>query len=981
MKQKDMKNPLNGQEYWRSLNERNDTPEFREFLEREFPAGASQWDDPVSRRSFLKVMGASISLAGLSACVKQPEEKIHPYVRQPEYMVPGRPLSFATAFVMDGYATGVLVTSHMGRPTKIEGNPDHPSSLGSSDIFSQASLLTLYDPDRSRSILHKGEISTWNRFLQALQGVTEIQERIGGAGIRILTGPSTSPTLQAQMAEMKRRFPQSGWYGLESFGSANEIEGARMTYGVPLETHVHFDKADVVFSIDADFLSSSAQNVRSARAFARRRRVDGTHADMNRLYVAETMPTVTGGAADHRLRITPSQAGDLVQALASEFGLLSATAGLTEHQRRWLSVVARDLKSHSGSSVVVVGREQHPEIHAIVQAINQYLGNVGSTISFTDPPLADGELCSRHVEGLIQDLGRGDVDLLLVAGTNPVYSLPVDHPLRDVISRAGMSVHLGLHVDETAAMCEWHLPESHYLEAWGDSRSADGTATIMQPLIAPLYSNTRSLHEVLTELVGVSGGKGYDIVREYWRGAHSGSDFESFWKTSLHNGVVAGTASAPVNPILKNVVARRVGSPSGGLEIQFRPDPSVWDGTWGNNGWLQELPKPVTKLTWENAAFMSPSTAERLGVEDMDVIELIVYQRSVEIPVLRVPGHADDAITVHTGYGRSFSGNVGSGIGVNIHPLRITASPWMAAGVDINRTGRRAALAITQDHHSMEGREIVRAADVEEFRENPEFARQATHVPTNAESLFPPHEYDSYAWGMSIDLNACTGCNACMIACQSENNIPVVGKEQVLNAREMHWIRVDRYFKGDLDEPEIYSQPVPCMHCENAPCEVVCPVAATTHDGEGLNVMTYNRCVGTRYCSNNCPYKVRRFNFLQYSDTETESLKLMRNPDVTVRNRGVMEKCTYCVQRISAARIDAKKEGRKIGDGDVVTACQSACPAQAIVFGDINNPASKVRAAKDDPRDYALLSELNTKPRTTYMARLRNPNPEMKNLT
>jgi molybdopterin-containing oxidoreductase family iron-sulfur binding subunit len=487
------------------------------------------------------------------------------------------------------------------------------------------------------------------------------------------------------------------------------------------------------------------------------------------------------------------------------------------------------------------------------------------------------------------------------------------------------------------------------------------------------------LIELLSEFTGASGRKGYDVVREYRRTQLPGGDFEETWKTSLHNGFIAGTTLSPVLPVTLNLPAGSSDKGEGdGLEIQFRPDPSVWDGSFANNGWLQELPRPVTKLTWDNAALVSPATADRIGVATEDIVEISLNGKNIEIAAMVVPGHADNVVTLHLGYGRKFHGRVGDGIGVNVNQLRTTAAPWHAGGATLQKTGRRHPLAVTQDHHSMEGREIVRVADVDEFHEHPDFAKHLTHVPTDKETLYPAYEYDSYAWGMSIDLNACTGCNVCTIACQSENNIPIVGKEEVLNAREMHWIRVDRYFQGEKEDPGIYSQPVPCMHCENAPCEVVCPVAATSHDHEGLNVMTYNRCVGTRYCSNNCPYKVRRFNFLQYSDTETESLKLMTNPDVTVRNRGVMEKCTYCVQRISAARITAKKEGREIRDGEVVTACQSACPSQAIIFGDINNKESRVAGVKADPRDYSLLAELNTKPRTSYMARLRNPNPDLK---
>ncbi len=966
-----------GKEYWRSLDELGDSPEFKEFLHREFPVDASVWEDSVSRRSFLRVMGASFALAGLNSCVKQPDEKILPYVKQPEYLVPGKPLKFATAFVMGGYATGVLVTSHMGRPTRVEGNPDHPASLGSADIFSQASILSLYDPDRSKAILHDGEISTWNKFLEAIQPALEAQQNIGGRGLRFLTGAITSPTLLSQIREIRNRYPESRWYTYEPLGNGNVKAGTLLAFGEVLEVHYHFEMADVILSIDSDFLSGPG-SIRHARGFAARRRVEGSTADMNRLYVAEAMPTVTGGSADHRLRISPAEVELLTRRLAKLLGASADGEALGEKSEQWISAVAEDLRNHAGRSVVLVGREQSPQVHALVHAINSVLSNLGQTVTFTTPPDAHDGLQTEDLSDLEREIGRGDVDILLVAGSNPVYSLPADSPLRSVIGKVKMSVHLGPYVDETAAVCSWHIPESHYLESWGDARSADGTATILQPLIAPLYGGTRSLVELLTEVAGIPGRKGYDVVREYWRAASGAEGFEQLWKTSLHSGVVAGSAVPPINPVLRFTPGVYGGAhASEGLEVQFRPDPSIWDGSFANNGWLQELPKPVSKLTWDNAAFISPETAGHLDVETGEVVEVTLNGKSIEIPVMITPGHADKVVTLHTGYGRAFSGNVGNGIGANVNLLRSLSSPWYASGAQVRKTGSNHPLAVTQDHHSMEGREIVRAADVAEFHEHPDFAKHKAHSPGDHETLYPPYEYDSYAWGMSIDLNACTGCNACTIACQSENNIPIVGKEEVLNAREMHWIRIDRYFKGDINDPEIFSQPVPCMHCENAPCEVVCPVAATTHDHEGLNVMTYNRCVGTRYCSNNCPYKVRRFNFLQYSETEEESVKLMHNPDVTVRNRGVMEKCTYCVQRISSARITAKKEGREIRDGEVVTACQSACPSQAIVFGDINNKESRVAAAKADPRDYSLLAELNTKPRTSYMARLRNPNPAM----
>jgi molybdopterin-containing oxidoreductase family iron-sulfur binding subunit len=973
---------LNGSQYWRSLDELAETEEFNEFLHREFPREASVWDDALSRRGFLKIMGASLALAGLSGCVKQPEEKIVPYVKQPEILVPGKPLSFATAFVMGGYATGVLATSHMGRPTRIEGNPDHPASLGATDVFATASILSLYDPDRSQVVTHKGAISTWEKFYEQLQVAWEIQKSLRGAGLRILTDTVTSPTLTRQLNSLLTQFPEAKWHQFESVNNDNAFEGAKLAFGEPVQTIYHFDKADIVLSLDADFIAQGPGHIRYARDFANRRRVQGAHANMNRLYVAECMPSVTGSMADHRLRLRTGLVENIARAAASALNVDGVTpAPLPENHRRWVEAVTKDLQLHRGKSIVVAGAQQPPVVHALAHAMNDLLGNAGQTVHYTDPVETAPINHTNSLRSLVQELDAGQVDLLVVMGVNPVYGAPADLGLKEKFSKARLSVHLGLYNNETAAACEWHIPESHQLETWSDARAFDGTATIMQPLIAPLY-NSKSVHEFVGGFLGDSGRKDHDIVEEYWKNASGGRNFDSFWKMSLNNGIVDGTAFPHKQVAVRQLSnSWKFSAPSDqGLEINFRPDPTVWDGRFANNGWLQECPKPVSKLTWDNAAFVSPATAQRLHLANNDVVELSLRGRKVKAPVWIQPGHADDAVTLHLGYGRKRAGNVGSNIGVNANELRSGDALWFASGLEIHPAGETYKLATTQDHHSMEGRPIVRTASVEEFEKDPSFAEEMAHVPAPGQSFYPPKQYDGYSWGMTIDLNACTGCNACVIACQSENNIPVVGKDQVSRGREMHWIRVDRYYKDDLDDPEIYNQPVACQHCENAPCEVVCPVAATSHDSEGLNVMTYNRCVGTRYCSNNCPYKVRRFNFLQYSDMETETLEMLYNPDVTVRNRGVMEKCTFCVQRISAARIDAKKEDREIHDGEVVTACQAACPAQAIVFGNINDKESHVAAKKADPRNYGLLAELNTKPRTSYLGKLTNPNPGLKEI-
>ena len=969
----------NGKQYWRSLEEIADTEEFREFLHREFPREAESWGDNYSRRDFMKIMGASLALAGLSSCVKQPDEKIVPYVKSPEIMVPGRPLYFATASVRGGYANGVIVTSHMGRPTKIEGNPDHPASLGATDIFMQASILSLYDPDRSQVITNKGSISTWSKFYDELQIALEIQKSLKGEGLRILTGTVTSPTLGNQLRSLQAMYPKAVWHQYEPVSQDGAREGAMMAFGEYVQTQYRLEKADVVLSLDSDLLAGDVANVRYARDFANRRRVAGKNGDMNRLYVVESMPTITGGMADHRLRARASDVEKITRAVAAQLGIPGVDMpDLSAREMKWISATVRDLRNHAGASVVIPGAQQPPVVHALAHLINSGLRNFGTTVIYTEPVEVSPVNQMESLRSLVNDMAAGRVDVLVTLGSNPVYAVPADLNFAEALEKVKLSIQLGLYNDETAARSSWHIPESHYLESWSDARAYDGTVTIQQPLIAPLY-NSKSVHELLDEVLGRASRKAFDVVQDYWKGRVGALSFESFWKRSLNDGVVGGTALPEKQVAAKTTAAgwQFALEPDPGLEINIRPDPTIWDGQFSNNGWLQELPKPVTKITWDNAAFLSPATAKNLGLQNNEVVELHYQGRSVKAPVWIVPGHADNAVTLHLGYGRSRAGKVGSAIGANANLLRSSKSPWFGTGLKIEKTGERYKLAITQDHHSMEGREIVRAANVSEFEKKPTFAKELGHTPKPEESLYPAHKYEGYAWGMTIDLNACTGCNACVIACQSENNIPIVGKEQVENGREMHWIRVDRYFKGDLDEPEIYSQPVPCMHCENAPCEVVCPVQATNHDSEGLNVMVYNRCVGTRYCSNNCPYKVRRFNFLQFSDTKTETLQMLHNPDVTVRNRGVMEKCTYCVQRISAARIKSKEEGREIEDGEVVTACQSACPAQAIVFGNINDAESKVSKLKADPREYGLLAELNTKPRTSYLARLRNPNSEI----
>ncbi len=968
-----------GRDYWRSLEELAETEEFEKFLRDEFPQQSLAWVNPINRRELLQLMGASLALAGLSACTRQPTEKIVPYVQAPEEIVPGKPLFFATAMPLGGIGTGVLVESHMGRPTKIEGNPQHPASLGATDAIAQASALTLYDPDRSQVVMNLGRISSWISFIATLGTVREELRQSKGVGLRVLTETITSPTLAQQLRELLTEFPSARWHQYEPAGRDAVREGARLAFDEHVNTYFQFEKADVILALDADFLFSVPGSVRYARDFAARRRVQPGRSEMNRLYVVESTPSITGAMADHRLPLRSSDVEGFARAVAKGLGIEAAPAGeaaASGPHARWIAAVVRDLQKHRGAGLVLAGDQQPPVVHAMAHAMNQALDNVGKTVFYTDPVEANPVNQTQSLRELLEDMKAGRVDLLVIIGANPVFTAPADLQFAEHLSRVKFRVHLGLYPDETSELCHWHIPETHYLESWSDTRAYDGTVSIIQPLIAPLYGN-KSAHELVAALLGKPGLSSYQIVRDYWKSRNPSQNFEEFWRTALHEGLIAGSALPPKKVSLKANFKAQAKEADSALEIVFRPDPTIWDGRFANNGWLQELPKPLTKLTWDNAALISPATAERRGLANEELVVLRYQGREVRAPVWITPGHADNSVTVHLGYGRTRAGKVGTGTGFNAYALRTSDASWIGSGLDIGKTGARYALACTQDHHSMENRNLVRVAALEHYQKEPDFARHLEHEPPPDLTLYPGFKYEGYAWGMAIDLNACIGCGACVAACQAENNIPVVGKTEVIRGREMHWIRIDRYHKGGLDNPETYHQPVLCMHCENAPCEVVCPVGATVHSKEGLNEMVYNRCVGTRYCSNNCPYKVRRFNFFLYSDYETPSLSLLRNPNVTVRSRGVMEKCTYCVQRINAARIEAKKEDRSIRDGEVVTACQAACPAEAITFGNINDPDSRVARLKADSRSYGLLTDLNTKPRTTYLARLRNPNPEI----
>ena len=969
-----------GQEYWRSLDDLAQTDEFASLVQREFPEQASELNDPVSRRNFLKLMSASLALGGVTGCTIQPTEKIVPQVRAPENVIPGKPQYFASTVSLGGIGSGVLVESHMGRPTKIEGNPAHPSGTGSSNALIQASILDLYDPDRSQTVQNAGRISTWKTFSEALAKQTGLQDLKQGAGLRILTQTVTSPTLGSQLQAFLTKFPKARWHQYEPANRDNARAGAIAAFGEPLNSYCDFSKAKVILSLDADFTYSGPGSLRNARDFAAGRRIRDGKKTSNRLYTVESTPTATGSISDHRLAIGTPQIEALTMKIAEGLGLSwqgpNIPSDFTSHDA-WIDALVADLKANHGASLVLAGDQQSPAVHALAHAINKVLGNVGQTIHYTEPIEVD---CVGQLESLtelIGDMNSGQVDALIVLGGNPVYDAPVDLDFAAALDNVGFRAHLGAYANETSQLSHWHIPESHYLEAWSDIRSHTGLASIVQPLIRPLYK-TKSAHDLLALMTDQPGVPDREIVSKYWESQGLGA---ISWRRALHDGFIEGATTSAKAPRLLNLslptsFGRSMAEED--LELHFRPDPMVWDGRFANNAWLQETSKPITKLTWDNAALVSPATAERLRLKGETLAQLRFDGRLIDAAVWIVPGQAEGVVTLHLGYGQQRSGRVGRGQGFNAYALRTSSALWSAIGLQVTGSYDVYKLASTQDHGSMEDRNLIRNASLEEFKKDPNFAYDP-HDPPDDLTLHnqTDHQYNGYAWGMVIDLGACTGCNACSVACQAENNIPIVGKDQVLNGREMSWIRVDRYYNGEIDSPEIVHQPVPCMHCENAPCELVCPVAATTHSDEGLNDMTYNRCVGTRYCANNCPYKVRRFNFLQFADRETESLKLQRNPDVTTRSRGVMEKCTYCVQRINMARIEAKKAGNSIGDGDITTACEQACPTEAIVFGDINDPQSRVSALKATPLNYGILTELNTRPRTTYLAGIKNPNPEI----
>ena len=994
-----------GQQFWRSLDELADTDGFRELVEREFPQGASELLDPVSRRTFLKMMGASLALAGVTGCTYQPRQYVAPFDRAPEGRIPGVPINYASTVTLGGYGTGVLVRSNEGRPTKIEGNPKHPASLGATDIFAQASILTMYDPDRSTQVIGAGLAKSWDEFLIALEIAMTSPKSTGGTGLHVLTETVTSPTLVAQMGELLKTFPNARWHHYEPINYDNAHLGARLAFGEDADTIYDFAKAKVIVSLDADFLSPGPGFLPYARAFSAGRVVSPEAAEMSRLYVVEPTPTATGTIADQRLPLRAAAVEALTRTLARDLGIEAAGAAeVPATAKAWLESVLKDLNAHPGETIVIAGIGQPPVVHALVHAINAKLGNVGTTVNYIAPVDAHTNTNTESLIDLIRDIENKQVEVLIILGGNPAFTAFGDRPMTDRLKAVPFSVHLSLYEDETSALTTWHLPQAHFLEAWSDARAYDGTASIVQPIIEPLYGG-KTTHELIALLLGQKQTS-YDLVRNYWRNNGGLSEFETGWQLALSQGLIAGSA-APVKTVsleLGNLPAYT--PPATTPELVFLPDPTIWDGSFANNGWLQEAPKPVTKIVWKNAALVSPRTAqtllgltvsEKLTPADLEqltksngrLVELKYGGGSLNVPIWITPGQADDVIAISLGYGRTRAGTVGTGTGVNAYLIRTSDAPWFGDTLTVTATAGQVDVVSTQEHWTMEGRDIVRHGTLEEYKKDPKVIEKDVNREKfgrdeiEHESLHTKKPFVLNSWGMTINLSACIGCGTCVVACQAENNIPVVGEDQVGRGREMQWIRIDRYYAGDnLDNPDIYVQPVTCMQCEQAPCELVCPVAATVHDAEGLNNMVYNRCVGTKYCSNNCPYKVRRFNFYLFANDTITTLQLMRNPDVTARTRGVMEKCTYCVQRISAARILAKRtvvetgQPYQIADGTIATACEAACPTQAITFGDLNDTTSRVAKLKDNPLNYGLLSELNTNPRTTYLARVRNPNAE-----
>jgi molybdopterin-containing oxidoreductase family iron-sulfur binding subunit len=1032
--------------YWQSLEQRaalGDAAKREAADAIEFPAGhtttpPSDESLHLGRRGLLGAMAATFALVGAEGC-RRPAEKVVPYAKMPEDVIPGVPSHYASVIQRRGDAVGVVLESHEGRPTKVEGNEAHPSSLGAADLITQATILDLYDPERSTAPLKGSTRETFQNFDSELE--KKLSEFAGeqGARLRVLMQPTLSPTVMRMRAAFLRKFPKARVHTWSGVADSNQREGTRIAFGQPLEVLPAYDRAKVILSLDSDFLQTETGNVRATRAFSNGRRLRDARGVMSRLYVVEPARTTTGNNADHRLRLPAGDIERYALALAAELQkkelalgelgpIVTAQANAEGIPPKWLSEVAKDLLSSRGRALVVVGSRQPPTLHALAHALNAALGSVGATVTYSPVADADEKSVGPDMKDLTDAMAAGQVAGLVILGGNPVYDAPADLAFGDKLSKVGFSVHASLFVDETSQKTTWHVPLAHEYESWGDGRSVDGTVSIRQPLIASLFGG-RSEIELFAQLAQSEERSARRLVRATGQDlmltsrqflgcgpfdaagnaeCHDAtgrprplrqSDAEHEWTRSLASGIIQRPAPAQAPDLKASDIAAAVGkhkaSPKVGrdaLEVTFAPCPKMFDGRYANNTWLQELPDSVTKLCWDNAAILSPSTAQELGLKDKDVVKISIGDRSVTAGVWTVPGQADYSIALTLGWGRKGAGRIGNGRGFDVYPLRSSEALGFAGGAQLSKTGAEPYFfAQTQEHNSTEGRPIAHEATLAEYKNSPNFP-QIDSPPPRSLPLWSQQDYSQgHQWGMSIDLNSCTGCNACAVACVAENNVPVVGKTEVWRGREMHWLRIDRYYVENkeigatVEDPAVIYEPVACVHCEQAPCENVCPVNATTHGPEGLNEMAYNRCIGTRYCANNCPYKVRRFNYLNWhndsvwsaTDGLPESLQMQQNPNVTVRFRGVMEKCTYCVQRIQAAKIRAKREYRDVQDNEIRTACQQTCPAEAIVFGDVNDARSNVTRWSRVDRRFGLLDELGTRPRTTYLGKVRNVNPEM----
>ena len=989
----------NGGNYWRSLQELASTDEFRNNLENEFPGGIEAPVDGISRRRFLQIMSASIALTTLAGC-RWPREEIMPFAARPEGMTPGTPLKFATTMEMGPVALGVVATSYDGRPIKVDGNPDFHLSEGATSAFAQASVLDVYDPDRSTSVVQRSATGSNQTDWVSFTSFAKSHFKGNLNGVAFLTEVTTSPSHWGLFG----RAMQAGAAGYfwEPVCRVNEIMGARAAFGTPAKTMLDLDQAQIIVDFEANLLQDHPTALRNNRQFAAGRKPETGH--MNRLYVYENSFTTTGGMADHRFPTASSEIGAAVWALAAELVLgeglaLPLGAGLDRGElAKWrgheagsahVAALAKDLMAHQGHGLLLAGMRQPPEVHHLVHVLNAALGNVGHGVAYLPiqmPALGD-------LKDLVADLNSGKINTLVILGGNPVYSAPVDLGFGQAMMKAGTRIHLSHNLDATSSQCTWHIPRAHYLESWGDAVAWDNTLMSVQPLIAPLFGG-KTATEVMSVILDETPRTSYQIARDTFNGGSPApvkdGGFEKRWRAFIHAGFLKGSGQTKGQPLA--LAGATVQAPAHGqelgadnLELSFAMDQSVYDGRFANNAWLQEMPDFMTKLTWDNAALMSPAAAKELGIAQGELVNWQLAGNTLTMPVYIMPGQAKYSVTFNLGYGRDDAGQVGKGAGFNANHLRTWDARDIATGLKAAGTGRHYKLATTQDHHAIDtkgaaavqGRvpSLVREGTLQHYTENPEFVDHlGIHHPPLL-SLWKEREYDGYKWGMAVDLNSCNGCNACVVGCQAENNVAVVGKDEVARGREMAWIRLDRYFLGDMDAPTVSQQPLGCVQCELAPCEQVCPVAATMHTDEGLNAMVYNRCVGTRYCSNNCPYKVRRFNWFNNFEDLTATERLVLNPDVTVRARGVMEKCSYCTQRIEGARVQARVEGRNIQDGDILPACAETCPTNAITFGDLNDPNSRVSKLREDSRSYDLLEFLNVKPRTFYMARIRNPNP------